>query len=347
MKAFVRVMLKTFVAVSIFLGGFGLGVEAASASPTLVMLAPPNQSKVTRTLRDAVKAQLSDVKYQLRIQTVPSLATGRYCRLARAREIVRGRSVAAVFWFDSAANRVCLLFSGDRGGRLVNRRVAGSGEEGRYEAVAVVVRTAMRGSLVSDHTVSPPKKGPRGLVRARPLRQPGQARLELELTYALELITPAADRLAHGLRLGLQVGLHRHWSVFVGYRLEARIALDGDVGAVELQRYPVDAGLRFRWWFGALELGARLGLGLAYTRLMERLPSSSSNATKTTSEWLVFLGAYGYVGVRPIARMLIFAAVGARAYLINARYQSDTDEVLLAPWTVQPSLLVGLGVDLF
>lgn len=341
MKTFLLLMALTLIAFS-----SGVGAGPASASPTLVMLAPRDQPKVTRTLREAVKAQLSDVNLKLRLQTVESLPTGRDCRMASARALVGQRGVAAVFWFDPATNRVCLLFSPGRGGRLVNRRVTGSGEEGRYEAVAVLVRTAVRESLTTRRAASNPSKGPRGLVPARPLLRPGQARLELELAYALELIAPSAA-LAHGLRLAAQVSLHHHWSVFLGYRLEARVMVDGGGGAVELQRYPVDAGVRFRGWFGPLELGARLGLGFAYTRLLQRLPSSSSNAVKATSEWLVFLGAHAYVGLRPIARLLVFAAVGARIYLLNARYQLDTDEVLLSPWTVQPSILVGLSVDLF
>lgn len=332
------------LALGVLLGSVWAGT--ASASPTVVMLAPRDQPKVTQTLREAVKAQLSDVKVQLRLRSVESLPTGRDCRLAGVRELAGQQGVAAVFWFDPRANRVCLLFSPGRGGRLVNRRVTGSGEEGRFEAVAVLVRTALHESLGPRRAVSPPLKGPRGLWKARPLRRPGQARLELEVGYALELIAPAAVPLAYGLRLAVGVSLHRHWLVFIGYRLEARMVLD-DESAVELQRYPVDAGVRFRWWFGALELGARLGLGFAYTRLVERLPSTSSNAVKTTSDWLVFLGAHAYVGVRPIARLLVFAAVGACFYILNARYQLDSDEVLLSPWTAQPSLLVGLSVDLF
>jgi hypothetical protein len=342
MKAFGPLMVLCFVALC-----GGLGVGSASASPALVMLTSPDQPKVTRTLQEAVRAQLSDVDVRLRIQAVKSLATGRDCRLASAHDFARAKGVAAVFWFDSADNRVCLLFSPGRGGRLVNRRVTGSGEEGRFEAVAVLLRTALRETPAPRRVVNPAPKGARGLFSPRSLRRPGQARLELELTYALELVSVTAAPSAHGLRLGVQVGLHRHWSVFLGYRLEVRMALDGDAGAVELQRYPVDAGVRFRWWFGALELGARLGLGFAYTQLFERLPSSSSNAAKMTAKWLVFAGAYGYVGVRLIPRTLLFVAVGARCYLLNAQYQSDTDEVLLSPWIVQPSLLVGLGVDLF
>lgn len=322
----------------------------AAASPTLVMLAPRDRPKVTRTLREAVKAQLSDVKLHLRLQPVESLPTGRDCRWAGARDLAGQQGVAAVFWFDSRANRVCLVFAPGRGGRLVNRRVNGSGEEGRYEAVAVLVRTALRriGSSQERHkAVRPPPKSPRGLWEARSLRRPGQARLELELAYALELIAPTAAPLAQGLRLAVGVSLHRHWTVFLGYRLEARVTLDCEDSAVELQRYPVDVGVRFRWWLGALELGARLGVGFANTRLIQQLPSTSSNAVRTTSEWLVFLGAHAYVGVRPVARLLVFAAVGARLYVLNARYQVDDDQVLLSPWTVQPSFLAGLSVDLF
>jgi hypothetical protein len=186
-------------------------------------------------------------------------------------------------------------------------------------------------------------------VATRPLRRPGEARLELDLAYGLEVVASGAGAvtLAHGLHLAALVRLHRHWSLWVGYRLEGRVTVDDGDGAVELQRYPVDAGIRFCWTHGALELGVRLGVGFAYSRLVQRLPSTSSNAVRATSEWLVFLGTYGYVGFRPVARLLLFAAVGARAYPLNARYELNSGEVLLAPWVVQPSFLVGLGVDLF
>jgi hypothetical protein len=327
------------------------GAGQARASPAVVMLAPRDRPKVTRSLREAVAAQLSDVKLELRVVPVASLPTGSDCRMASARDLAKSRDVAAVFWFDPRDNRVCLLLAPDRGGRLVNRRVGGAGEEGRYEAVAVLVRTAVRGSRPPRRPASGPETGPRGLLPARPLHRPGQAWLELELAYALDLIAPVAIPLAvplaHGLRLAVQVRVHRSWSLFLGYRLEARVAVDDGNGAVEVQRYPVDAGVRFRWWYGALELGTRLGGGFAYTRLLQRQPSSSANAVKSTSEWLVFLGVYGYVGVRLTARLLLFGSVGARFFVLNARYQLDDDEVLLAPWTVQPSFLLGLSVDLF
>jgi len=324
----------------------GVGAGSAWASPTVVMIAPRDKPKVAQTLREAVKAQLSDVSLQLRVQEVESLPSPADCRLASARKLAGQRGVAAVFWFDPGTNRVCLLFAPDRGGRLVNRRVTGSGEEGRYEAVAVLVRTAVRDSHLPRAAEGARPGSPRVLWPRRQGRGPGPARLELELAYGLELVDPAAE-LAHGLRLAAQVNLHRHWAVFLGFRLEARVVVDDSDGAVELQRYPVDAGVRGRWWIGALELGARLGVGFAYSRLVQRLPSTSSNAVGTTSEWLVFLGAYGYVGVRPVDRLLLFAAVGARVYVVNAKYGLNGGTVLLSPWPVQPSLLVGIGVDIF
>ncbi len=326
------------MAMSLLLGG------NARATPYLVMLAPRDKPKATATLRAAVEAQMSDVHLKLRVRSVAALPQGHGCRLAGARELVEKRDVAAVFWFDATANRVCLLFSRDRGGGLVNRRVAGAGEEGRFEAVAVLVRTAVRASPPRRHSrgASP---GPAGLLPGRRLVRPGLAWLELELAYSLELMT--TSDVGQGLRLAAQLRLHRHWTLYVGYRLEARLTLEGDDESVELQRYPVDAGARFRWWFGPFEIGARAGLGFAYSRLFQRLPSTSSNAVKATSEWLVFLDARFYVGVRPVPRLLLYAGVGARFYVLNAEYRLNGDDVVFTPWPVQPSLMVGLSVDLF
>ena len=58
-----------------------------------------------------------------------------------------------------------------------------------------------------------------------------------------------------------------------------------------------------------------------------------------------FIGSV--MGVRPIGRLLLFGAVGARVYVVNAKYQTDADEALLSPWLVQPSFLLGLSVDIF
>lgn len=324
----------------------GAGARTAWANPTLIMLAPRDKPKVSQTLREAVKAQLSDVKLQFRVQPVDSLPIRADCRLASARALVGRPGVAAVFWFETQTSRVCLLFSPDRGGRLVNRRVSGSGEEGRYEAVAVLVRTAVRTGQAPQRPTTRGPRGARELLPVRPLTRPGMARLDLELAYGVEIIAPGAVPLAHGLRLAAGVRLHHHWTVFLGYRLEARMEVD-DGGSVELQRYPVDAGVRFRWWFGAFELGARAGFGFAYSRLLQRLPASSANAVKSTTEWLVFASAYGYVGIRPIARLLLFGAVGARAYLVNAKYRLNGGDAVLSPWVVQPSFLLGLSVDIF
>ena len=169
--------------------------------------------------------------------------------------------------------------------------------------------------------------------------------MALELAYALELLT--RTDVAQGLRLSAQVRVHRLWTVYVGYRFEARVAVDNGDDSVELQRHPLDAGVRFRWWLGAFELAGQAGLGFSYSRLFQRLPATSSNAAKTTADWLVFLDAQVHLGVRPLPRLLLFAGVGARFYAKNARYQFAPDDVLLAPWPVQPSFRVGLTVDLF
>lgn len=324
------------------------GAARVQASPSLVLLAPRDRPAVTRSLREAVGAQLSDLRIRLRVHWVDALPTGSGCDLAGARRLAARRDVAAVFWFQPGSGRVCLVLSPDRGGRLVTRRLAGSGKEGRYDAAAVLIRTALRGSQPS---AGAPGKGapagPRGLWRPPSPSSPGAARLELELAYALSLVGPGAQPLGHGLRLAAQARVHRRWSVYLGYRLEARLPVNGDDGDVELQRYPVDAGVRFQWWLGALELGARLGVGFAYTRLFERLPSTSSNAAMASSDWLVFLDAHLHLGFRPVARLLIFVAVGGRAYLLNATYSRASGETLLSPWPVQPSFLAGLSIDVF
>ncbi len=321
---------------------------SAVAAERLVMLVPRSAPRVSRSLREALLAQLSDTGIRLRVAPAVGQIAGPGCQSHPARAWARKRGVAAVVWFDSQGGRVCLLLSPRRGGRLVQRAVGGAGAEGRFEAAAVVVRAALLESSRRPRQLlsraSKRASGPRSKGSPPVTRSALSSRLELGLAYSLDVVSPEAA--AHGLRLALHLRLAQSWTLELGYRLEARIQVGSAEDGAELQRYPLDLGAGYRLRLGLVEVGGRVGLGFAYSRLVQRLPATSANAVRSSSRWLLFIDCLALVGIRPRRRLLLWLALGARIYAVNARYSINGGSALLEPWPVQPTALAGLTVDL-
>jgi hypothetical protein len=113
-------------------------------------------------------------------------------------------------------------------------------------------------------------------------------------------------------------------------------------------RYPVGLGVRWRWPFRRVEVGALLQLQLEYVRYTHE----SSLPTATDRGDLIYSAVpLAYFGVRLAARFRAWLAAGARLPFNKRRYwvaQGTPDETrILDPWWVQPQILVGLAADLY
>jgi len=322
------------------------------------MIAPVSEREATYRTLQAVRGQLSDVSAALTVHAVDQLDPSAPSQLLSARAVARQKKADVVFWFDAKRARVSIYLHAPGGGRLLERPVQSAGVEGRYEALAVIVSFAVRGHLQGEKVgVRLPPARPR-LAATAPPRRPtssGQPpapprrrfRLALEAGYDVDLYSDQVT-VAHGLRLAALYHLHRQWSIFLGFRMEAPLDAKSETTALSLRRVPLDFGARFTWRRGRLALGAQLALAVAVVARSTPLnleEGETFNAIPTRA--FVALVPAVVLGVRLAQRLHLVLSLGARIHLNNTEYREPRElQPLLAPWRVQPTLSVGIHVPL-
>jgi len=158
------------------------GASAHSRAPkakTLVLLAAKNRPHLARRALRALRSQLSDTSVALRVVWVKRLAPSRAAQLARSKKQAAKRGVLAVAWYDASQPNEILMLAA-RTGRLVVRRVTGASVGGRFESLAIIVRTSMLALLAGQPL--PPQPPPRRRVvprlRVEPRRVVPRRRVE-------------------------------------------------------------------------------------------------------------------------------------------------------------------------
>lgn len=330
------------------------------ARESVVLLAPQDRPALTEQLVRALWAQLSDVSVDLRVERVQALAPDLASQLQQAQASVRPATLA-VLWVEEAAGMLRILLPSDGGGRLVSRNVGAAGDAGRYEATGVILRNSVLARR-SGREVGEPLPPSRPLLppaATRPAHSPAcpsarpcpatpprrPSRVALELAWAADVYAPQA-LLASGLRVAVDVRLHRSWRVFAGYRLEAPIEANGVAAGLELRRHPVDLGARFWWRSGRVRLGGRLAVGLAVVE--PRVPWYGPGLRPEEAGRAVVYTITPQISAafQAARRLWLLLDLGAAVQLGNLRYTAEpSGEVLAAPLVVQPTLLLGLQVD--
>lgn len=343
-----------------YLAGVSSALAAPKAPPTrVVMIAPVSDREASFRTLQAVRGQLSDVSATLAVHAIDQLDPSAQSQLRSARAVARQKKAAVVFWFNAKRARVSIYLHSAGGGRLLERPVQSAGAEGRFEALAVIVRFAVRAHLQGDKVgVRLPPVRPRR-VRAPPPRRgappprsapPPRRRFwsALEATYDLDLYSSQIT-VAQGLRLAALLHLHRRWSIFVGFRMEAPLDVTSDKVDLSLRRIPLDLGARFTWRRGRFALGAQLALSVAVVtaRTIHLDLEDGDIPRDVPTRAAVSLVPALVLGVQVARRLHLVLSLGARIHINSTRYRMDGEpSLLLAPWRVQPTLSVGIHVPL-
>jgi hypothetical protein len=359
---------------------------APSATPTVVLLAPRDHPANTGSLVQAVRGQLSDVAVRLRRVAVARLPATRAGQLRLARAQLRRAGVGAVCWYDPGTGKAHVLLRRGAVLRLVSRGVGRAGAQGHYDAAAIVIRTAIRAHLggetrgvrVADGARKridgaaparqpPDLTGPRadGPLADRPADRPAdhpadgepvapaarepprRVGLGLALWYAVSVYAPREVPVAQGPRLDVLLRLRRRWGVYLAYRFDPALRARGEQATLALSRHLLELGLRLGFRLGRWELGARLGFDV--TAITRRITAAAPGVTAVEGgpDWLGGLSPLVFVGVRVHRRVEIRLALGVRIRLRAERYVTHDGHTLLAPWGVQPTGMLGIGVDLY
>lgn len=323
------------------------------------MLAPQDRPAVTQNVLRAVLGQLSDIDVNLKVEKIGRLPSDLLGQIRAAQQAAARAGVVMVFWYDPNTGQVNLVLKAAAVERLVTRKVTTAGEEGRYEAVAIVVRATLRSHLQGTslgvrlasaraplrRRPPPRRQHPRApLPSATAARRP---RVSLEVAYGAEIYSPPEVSIAQGIQLGVLVKLRRHWSLLAGYRLEAPIRVENDEAGIDLVRHLIDLGGALGWRFGRLELQIRATLSLAVVSRRTHINNEGVWEANPGPDVLFGLAAHARIGFRVTPRVLAVLAFGIRSYFVNERYVTHDGSTLVSPWVVQPSFLLGLQVDLY
>ena len=240
----------------------------AASRPIVALLITPGESGGTEgDILDAVRAQLSDLPVDLRVEPVV-LPSAMPAQIAVAADVAGRAGAGTVFWLDSSVPDRVFVYLAEQGGtRLLMRAVDSADTAERVESVAVIVRGLVQ-SILAGGTIGvgvpgvPDDVEPEPTVTAVPAEEAPIAPaplpwLGLQLAYSVDFFSAEATAL-HGLDAGVVFHVHPNWSLVAAYRVLGDAEVSG--GGIELGvgRHPLEVGVRFRWPIDDWDFGASL-----------------------------------------------------------------------------------------
>ncbi len=331
--------------------------STASIGNALVMLVDVSQETMVARAKRAVRAQLVGLPVRVRVHRVTRFPAELPTQLELARRILRKGDTMAVFWCDiHLRQRIYLYLATSRGERVVVRSIGGLDDAGRMEAMALILRQAVKallaGGTIGVYPSSVPLALPRLQVRPAATtarsHQPRRSRhrVGIEAAYALEGFS-SARRVAHGFWGAVLWRIRPWWSVFAGFILGPPITGEGQYASMRLTRYLVLFGARAHWQAGRFRLGGSLAINLEY--VVHRTTSTVAYPDVDRNDLLVAVTPTVHFEIVLSSRARAFLAAGIQAYFNNLHYVVTGEgvrDVLLKPWAIRPHLLLGMSIDL-
>jgi len=334
-------------------------VQAPCAEPTVVMIASKSNEEESASLAAAVESQLSDLPVELHIEWVDDLEPELPSQVAAAGKLVENVDAVAVFWSDLATpDQVFLYIAEPGGGRILVRNVKseGSGSDVQVEAIAVIVRSAVKSMIEGGvigvgppeaaapaPTPEPPEVAPPA-PEARAAPAPG-GWVEVSIAYGLVPFSKE-QKVLNGAFLAVGVRIHEWLGAYAGYRIEQAMRLETGSVVMDLRLHPVELGLSAGWDLGRFRL--RAGLGLILDRVTwDAVPISPLvHPTSPTAALHVGISPSFSFGWRPRPFALLFVAVALDVMIWEKGYVVHTPEgreTITDPWRVRPAIQAGVS----
>ncbi len=308
----------------------------ASKPGAVLMLVQRGDEGVMTPLLHAAQSQLIDLGLTLTLTPIPELPADSRAQAALARTLAQERAAAAATWVEaSAAETLRVSVLEPVTGAFYTREVGlhAGGAEGRLEAAAYIIRTAIRALVIDIPPEAIPPSAPQG------------DRLTAALAYAagpFAIEQPAR----HGVWARLGVVVTPRFGAEVSYRRHLETTGNTPATMLRFKEQSLQAGASWRlrvepWAFelGVAALASHLRWDLAPTR-------SSIVALSRSSRWTVGVAPTVRVS-RILGRAAIFAALACdtlwdeRRLVMSTR---DGEETLLRPYWLRPWAALGLEV---
>jgi hypothetical protein len=326
--------------------------KARPGSFNVLMIASREQEALSKETIQAVRGQLSDLPAVLIVEWVDRIPDEPSPFRDSAASISKDKRAGIAFWCDlDEAKRVYLLLVGKT--ELVERSLRETGEGGRAEAIALIVRAVVK-SEIEKKNKSDQAQRDRDNKEQEPLLEPlsnqsRQSRMSVHLGYALE-VQDASRPVAQGFGVGLGFWMFDEWLLFSKYVFWEHVLLSAMDVEIELRRHPVWLGLCFAKKIEPVRLGAELALILDYVKDRTEVPDSSSvEAERSGGGFLFSATLQGLVSVRILASIEIFLLLGAEVPVVQPRYVIDDNgaRTVLEPWPIRPIGSAGVMVGFF
>ena len=341
---------------------------------TVILIVPSDQQNVLMSVIRAVQSQLSDLDVVLKLHSLDHLPPEPASQLENAEKISTETGALAVFWFDISIEGQGLLYiASEGGGQIVLRRIVEASEEGRAEALAVIVRGSVKELLMTGKLTPSPPEHVSSQAEPPPLPTPEMIRnisinirqaeplvpesetyeyvwLYQELAYAL-YVHSAEHPAIHGLNVSIGFNVVDEISLIAGYTVQEPLIHDGDTASIQLQRHPIHFGIRTHFNIGVITIGGALPLIIDYANFENTSLAANMISVRDDSDVIFGLMPRLEIGYRIIDRLRLVILAGAEISLNARHYVSPApvegeEEVLLDSWQVQPWLLAGFWVDI-
>ncbi len=347
------------------------GAQAQARARVVVMVASGAQSPEAQKVARAVRNHLLDLRVDFRLRWVKRLPMGLPAQVVAARRMGRKERALVVLWCNhSTVDQVFLYITRFKGGRILVRQVdrARDGALGRFEAIGAIVRSGVEAILagspigVRPPPPPPPRRRPPPPRRRPPPRMtptprppttkpaPQTLGVTLDVGYSMTGFAPT-EPLLHAGMVGLSVTLHRHWSLRIGYRFAPAVRVQEDPTGIDLRIFQHALGLGgvFVWPLGRWSVAVQAAAVLAIQSWSVTAPAplrAYPDGVDLTAGVNVL--ATGAVRVRPW--LAVYGGLGATVLLWNRSYDARLGGqrlMILAPFGVQPQLVIGLRFDIF
>ena len=340
-------------------------------APVVMMLVSSAQERAADPIIEAIAAQLSDLDVRFDARVVDEIPERLPSQIGLAEEeAASGRSVIAVFWYDQTqGGNVYLFLAGPEGDRILVRKLEDTGDRGRAEGLAIIVRSSVMAMLqggrigiaVEDAVGPGPAPEPALEPAPEPVEPPlaeeedaggddpvYRDKLQLNLAYSYHARSGSYPAVS-GMSVGLDLKVVWKLYILASYTILQPVEGRSDIAAVRVKSHPVAAGLGLLFDFGRVHVGGRAAALVDVEdqevgRLQEGMTAAGDDTDVLTG------GLFSLDLMFDVARRLdAFVSLGFRAFFEPVRYTAssgETTRVLVDAWPVQPWLNVGIRVGL-
>ncbi len=335
----------------------------------VVLVAHRNNAPAFTKTVEAIRTQLSDLPVHLKVVwrgsagvADPPLTKTMRLHLGRRVASRTGAQIVLFCEFEEEDKLSLYVPSWEQGERsrrerFVQRTVQKGETKGRYDALALILRSSLRALM--HHLPVPPTGRNVQMKPATPPLQFGRSNSTLRgLSFQVGLLSQSysADLpLLPGALLEARLKFTSRFTLTGGYIAFLSPTIKGNRGDLTLHRHPIQLGILSSHRVDAHTFGVSLSLGLDIVLVETHVRSLFMVAVPPKGHVSLSSTLQAHYVYRVGSSLSLFAQLGAEIFLRNTYYVLEgydnmgvyAQERIAVPWTVQPRITLGIELHLF